>query len=141
MLPDYRDDLPVAKRAQITFDVPVGLWERARFRAAAEGSTLTKLYFRAVEAQLASWVEGEVDCVDPTSGESWMKPAGEVFPPRTGMFLASTAPLKRGEVMRVTLRLDPALLESWQAAVWQQLHTYVYPAVAFERALEAYLDM
>lgn len=140
--PQYRHDLPSSERARATYDVPRDLLERAWRHGAATRKSQTAITTEAIEEQVLAWIAKEVACVDPVTGRSWTKEAGAAFPERSGLFgrRVSDATPERGPTVRLTIRIDPRLMEDWQNGVWQQLHTYHYPAYALQLAVEEYLD-
>jgi hypothetical protein len=140
--PQYRHDLPSAERARATYDVPRELLERVWRHGAATRKNRTSITTEAIAEQVLGWIAAEVACVDPATGREWVKPPGEPFPERSGLFArrAHGATPDRGETVRLTIRLDPRLMEDWQNGVWQQLHIYHYPAYALQLALEEYLE-
>lgn len=140
--PQYRHNLPTAERARATYDVPRELLDRVWRHGAATRKNQTTITTEAIAEQVAGWTTGEVDCVDPVTGQPWTKAPGEAFPGRSGVFarrVAGETP-DRGQTARLTIRLDPRLMDDWHNGIWQQLHIYHYPAYALQLAIEDYLD-
>lgn len=141
--PDYKHDLPVSERVQVTYDIPRDLWGQSRMAAVARSVSLTKLYGLALETKLERWTSETLDLADPISGKAWTKAAGESIerpasPPNFALVYTSSS--RKGEAIRVTLRLDPDLHADWEAAVWYQIHRFGFPSAAFEEALREVVE-
>ena len=137
-------ELTASGRVRLGLSVGPETFHRLRRPAVLSGTSANEHCDRAIRQQIARWIEQELVLVSPL-GDTSTKAAGEQFPARAGDtprgfnrdLSRDVAP---GELVRVTVRLEPDLVDAWTDAVWHQHDTYPYLSYAFEAAVLAYLE-
>lgn len=141
----FRHDLPGDQRVRATLRVSEDTFNRLRRAAQRLGTSANEQCSRAMEEQLRGWIEEEITCAPPFGAPTFVKPKGQMFPPRTGDLSPGynknhDRGMGEGDPVKVTIRVDPKLLDAWTNAVWAQHDVHPYPSFAFEAGLLAYLE-